>query len=44
MGSGINAGYGIKNTETRIQRIGGKVIFEGKEADGLRIAIQIPII
>ncbi len=41
---GIHDGNGIRNTETRIQRIGGKIIFENKEADGLRIDIQIPII
>ena len=34
----------LKNTETRIQRIGGKIIFENNEADGLLIDIQIPII
>lgn len=40
----INGRNVILNTETRIQRMGGKIIFESKEADGLRIDIQIPVI
>ncbi|WP_139375227.1 tetratricopeptide repeat-containing sensor histidine kinase [Sphingobacterium nematocida] len=43
-GKEINGRNVILNTETRIQRMGGKIIFESKEADGLRIDIQIPVI
>ncbi|SKB60569.1 hypothetical protein SAMN05660841_01442 [Sphingobacterium nematocida] len=40
----INGRNGILNTKTRIQGMGGKIIFESKEVDGLRINIQIPVI